>query len=195
MRNRTLFCLFVIVLLLLSTGCELLQAPPLETKIPGPTQLKPDKSKVPTIVGSATGILPTPTAAPTPDPDLQLVSTQMQEDVWFTYPSGLWYSTADPVFPNLQSKKYAACQIYLNNGHGMPDYLAATTQDETIEGIKFSVTVLKPIGSEDIVFKSYMMEDIFQFTIENPGFEVLNEQCLKEGEDVLRHSLKKDFKP
>ena len=45
------------------------------------------------------------------------------------------------------------------------------------------------------MFKSYTMEDIFQFTIENPGFEVLNEQCLQEGEDVLRYSIKQGFKP
>lgn len=200
MRHRTLFFLLVMGLLLLSTACELLQVPPSGTEIPQSTQKLPGGVENPTEAPRATStetqvVIPTDTPVPTLVPDLQLVSTQMQDDVWFTYPSELWFSTSDPVFPNLQSKKYAECQIYLNNGHGMPDSLIATTQDETIEGIKFSVTILRPIGSDDIVFKSYQMGDIFQYTIENPGFEVLNEQCLKEGEDVLRHSLKKDFKP
>lgn len=212
MKKKALLCL-VITALLLSVACEIFKDPPLPTDMPLPTRRPPRDTKGPNSVGHATSIPPTSTATPgatptdtqivpptntpmpTPDPNLQLVSTKMQEDVWFTYPSELWYSTADPVFPHLQSKKYAECQVYLNNGHGMPDFLTATSQDEYIEGVKFSVTVLKPIGSDDIVFKSYTMEDFFLFTIENPEFEVLNEQCLKEAEDVLRYSIKQGFKP
>lgn len=213
MKKKALFCLIMTALMLLSAACDVIKEPPLPTDMTGPTKKSPRETKGPISVGDATGMPPTPTTTPratstetpiviptntpepTPDPNLQLESTKMQEDVWFTYPSGLWYSTSDPVFPNLQSKKFAECQIYLNNGHGMPDYLTATTQDEYLEGVKFSVTVLKPIGSEDIVFKSYLMGDFFQFTIENPGFEVLNEQCLQEGEEVLRYSIKQGFKP
>lgn len=204
MQHKRIVLIFIIILMMLgATACDNIQVPPSTPPQAEPTRRPTreaqDPSPVPSQEPTQTPLpaptevptsLPSPTQAPYQPP---LVSTEMQEDIWFSYDGTLWQSSGDAVFPNLQHNKYPECQIYLNNGHGMSESFVPDSSEVEIEGLTFTKTKWHYAGTNDIVLLAYSWQDSFLFTVENPEAGVLREQCLTDAEDVLRYSIMMDF--
>ena len=212
MKKRNLLILLAIIIILMTSSCKLLKIPEAlfdslsdalqsQEELPiNPTPKSEEsmpffqpgrESENRPIETTLQSLFQSPDETPIPTPEVfpPLISTKMQENIWFTYAFELWDSAGDPVFPNLQHKRYPECQIFLNNGHGMSEAFVSSSSRIEIERVTFTKTEWRYAGTNDVVLVAYSWKDSFLFTVENPEGGVLREQCLIDAQDVLRYSI------
>lgn len=190
MKKRNLLILIAIVIISMTSSCKLLKIP--ELLIDSLSDPLADRESVDNPIETAIQAT-IHSLSETPVPTIEVfpptISTKMQDNIWFTYAIELWDSAGDPVFPNLQHKRYPECQIFLNNGHGMSEAFVSSSSRIEIERVTFTKTEWRYAGTNDVVLVAYSWKDSFLFTVENPEGGVLREQCLIDAQDVLRYSI------
>lgn len=194
-----IICLFVIT----STACNLLEPPPQETIKPyskitdGPPKQKTPielATKTPqqpafteTRMPTATQVETTlPTVVPSSTPEPQYETIELGPGMYFEYDAQVWLPRGSIDNPYLQSREYSQCQIYLNNGHGMPDTLEVVVETINFANKEFLVSTWKYIGTKDVVLRGYTWDDSYFMSLENPNFEVIHPQCLTDFENIIK---------